>query len=448
MKAVIHIGSAKTGTTTIQHFLDKNRESLKKQMIFVPPGFSAVFPAHHKLGVATYLPDAWESWPIFSFLGHLHYNTFVRKDFPSIEKNLSPKDQEKLWVGYRNEIEANCRQDDLVIFSSEMFCLFLENEVERVKKLMDSLFDDVTIVLYLRRHPEYLVSAHHSQVTSGKPWNTLDFCNMPANRSELAYHKTVERWSAFGKDKLKIRLFDKREFHDNDLLSDFAHTVGFDMTELERVENQNETGLDSAEAEFLRLLNSHIPVLLDPWTYNPDRYSLPGLFSAYSRKNSVKNKKAYHLTRSEARQILDQCREGNDWIAREYLGREKLFDEDVSMYPEEVDSPHGLTLEKCAEITAHLWKDRCGVIRQLQQEKDVCAAEIHQLQQEKDAHAAEIQRLQDDFLLQNNKYIYWQYYRCKLLAKLTFGKKRKHYKAKRNLFHDQVRRIRNLRKLK
>ena len=45
-------------------------------------------------------------------------------------------------------------------------------------------------------------------------------------------------------------------------------------------------------------------------------------------------------------------------------------------------------------------------------------------------------------LLLNKNSIYLHYYRCKLLAKLTFGKKRRHYKAKRNLLHEQIRRIR------
>ena len=35
MKAVLHIGTHKTGTTTIQSFLGANREKLRKQGIFL-----------------------------------------------------------------------------------------------------------------------------------------------------------------------------------------------------------------------------------------------------------------------------------------------------------------------------------------------------------------------------------------------------------------------------
>jgi|GEM_PF-5297861 len=58
---------------------------------------------------------------------------------------------------------------------------------------------------------------------------------MQEERSFLAYRKIVERWSSvFGKDKIKERLFDKQAFYENDLLADFAHVAGFDMTGLEK----------------------------------------------------------------------------------------------------------------------------------------------------------------------------------------------------------------------
>lgn len=356
MKAVIHIGTHKTGTTTIQHFLDRNRQSLKKQGVFYPALPTRNGGAHHWLAWATYLPEAWETWPIFSFIGHpcSRHSAFNGKDVPSIKVF-----QEKLWRKYRREIERNCREDHRVIFSTEKFSYFLESEVERLKELMDSLFDDVTIVLYLRRQPEYLVSYYYTYVAmhSGA-WNIFDYLNMPEDRSILAYHQIVKRWSIFGKDKVKIRLFDKQAFPNSDLLSDFAATAGFDLTGLERVKNQNETQMGSAEVEFVRLLNARIPAILDPYTRNPRRSGqLRKSILSFSEKEHEKSKKAYHLNREEAGQILAKYREGNDWIAREYLGKEKLFDENLSMYPEEVVSGHQLTPEKCAELTAHLYNE-------------------------------------------------------------------------------------------
>jgi len=338
MKAIIHIGTPKTATTTIQYFLTKNRDSLKRQRIFVPS--TAYLTGNHiELAAATFMPAIRKS----DSQG-LWFSYFLKEGFTTV-------DQDELWKKMSREIKVHCRKDDLVIFSCEAFSDFAEQEVKRVKVLMDSLFDDVTIVLYLRRQPEYLVSLYYTSIIHGETRSALNYLSMP-----WSYNRSVRHWSIFGKDKITIRLFDKQEFHGNDLLSDFASTCGFDMTGLDRVENQYETMMDSAAIEFLRLLNSHIPRLLDHWTRNPDYHQVSSILSP-RLKNSDEKYKAYHLNREEARRILEQCREGNDWIAREYLGREKLFNEDVSMYPEEVTSPHGLTLEKCVEITAHIYKE-------------------------------------------------------------------------------------------
>ena len=349
MKAVIHIGTHKTGTTTIQNFLGKNRDSLKKQGICVPVGRFFKWAKQAELFAAVAMPEAWHSRSILSYCGHRQCVRVFKRKFTAI-------DQEKIWEEFWHRNKANRNKDDRVVFSCEELGLLTRDEVVKLGKLMKPLFDDVTIVLYLRRQPEFLVSFYNTRVLGGLQWNVYDYLDQPEEDSNLTYHEIVKRWSIFGKDKLKIRIFDKREFHGNDLLSDFADAVGFDMKGLERVANQN-LSIDSSSVEFLRLLNSHIPATYDQWTLNPVRLQLRKCFDAM-----VSDKKAYYLNRSEAQRIIDQFKEGNDWIAREYLGREKLFRDDVSMYPEEVPSPHNLTLEKCAEITAALWHERCQQI--------------------------------------------------------------------------------------
>ena len=347
MKAVIHIGAAKTGTSTIQDFLGKNRLALKKQGIVIPTSSASWCTGYQAdLVVAACSRDKWMG-------GTSRITTLL--------KPLSTSaDQDQLWKNYRHKIETNCHENDIVVFSCETLYFFDEHEVTRLKELMDTMFDDVSVVVYLRRQPEYLISHYNTSVRMGASGNY--WSDFPPRLHCPNYGEVVKRWSIFG--KVKVRIYDKREFYNNDLLSDFSHTVGFEMAGLEPLENQNES-MGSAEVEFLRLLNSHVPRFLAPGTLNPGYDSLETCFQGLA---PGEKRTAYHLTRSEAQHILDECRVGNDWIAREYLGREKLFSEDVSMCPETVDSPHGLTLEKCVELSALLWKERCEKIRQLQEE--------------------------------------------------------------------------------
>jgi len=385
MKAIIHIGTPRTGTTSIQDFLGKNREVLKKQGIFIPTS-SAGWCTGNQVDLAAVAcdPTKWAG-------GACWFTTMLPAGYTTT-------DQDKLWEECRHKIIANCTEDDQVIFSCEQLVFFDKHEIERVKTLLGSTFEDITVIMYFRRQPEYLLSSHYIYVCIGETKNVFDF----HNQHPMDYREIVKRWSLFGKDKIKIRLFDKQEFYDNDLLTDFAHAVGFEMAGLERVEKTNEA-MGSAETEFLRLINFHIPRRLDPNNYNLDHDYLAKLLQSRNRKDNEASKKNFPLTQGKAKQILEQCREGNDWIAREYLRREKLFSEDVSMYPEEVDSPHGLTLEKCAEITAHLWKERCGVIGQLQQdvytirsEKSACDVEIQRQQTEIQHRDTEIQHQQTE----------------------------------------------------
>ena len=359
MKAVIHIGTHRTGTSAIQHFLKQNRESLKKQGVFIPTGQFSGWAKQPEVFIVAANPEQWHLHPLLFQCGHFLGNQVFKK-------KMTQKIQEGRWKTFWHNIQKNCKQDDLVVFSCEELELLTKGEVGNLRTLMNSLFDDVTIVLYLRRQPEFLVSFYNSAIRlRAMQWNLPDYLKQPDEQSILAYHELVKRWSVFGKNKLKIRIFDRREFLNNDLLSDFANVIGIDLHGLKRVEDQN-LSIDSSKIEFLRLLNAHIPAF-EQCVRNPASVQLLKCFNSIF--GSVeKSQKAYHLTRQEARYILDMCKEGNDGIAREYFGRETLFSDSVSMYPEEVASPHNLTIEKYAEYTAALFgelRERQKIARQL-----------------------------------------------------------------------------------
>lgn len=53
-----------------------------------------------------------------------------------------------------------------------------------------------------------------------------------------------------------------------------------------------------------------------------------------------------------------------------------------------------------------------------------------------------IKKIEGKVAYMQRKSIFWDYYRCKILSKITWGNKRKHYKQKRDKLHEQVRKIR------
>ncbi|MDR1957486.1 MAG: hypothetical protein LBQ54_00280 [Planctomycetaceae bacterium] len=245
-----------------------------------------------------------------------------------------------------------------VLFTYEGFSGLDDSSIVALKNWLDQFFEDFRIVVYLRRQPELQVSLY-SQLHKGA-WlfkNHFAFdieSRISANyiSQHSQYQELLDRWSAvFGKEKVAPRIFDRKEMVQNDLIADFCAAIEIDENGLERVPSLNES-LDAEATEFCRLLTPYLPLIEN------SEWKMPrGEWSVRMEKLFGKSgNKGYHLNREQAEAIVDYYRESNNAVAREYFGREQLFSDDVSMYPEET-KPHHLTVEKCAEITAVMWKD-------------------------------------------------------------------------------------------
>ena len=72
MKLILHIGTAKTGTTTLQHWFASNRESLQAQGIYYPKSLGKV--NHRALSIFAMNPerpdDSFYRNKIFSVADH------------------------------------------------------------------------------------------------------------------------------------------------------------------------------------------------------------------------------------------------------------------------------------------------------------------------------------------------------------------------------------------
>lgn len=70
-----------------------------------------------------------------------------------------------------------------------------------------------------------------------------------------------------------------------------------------------------------------------------------------------------------------------------------------------------------------------------------------QLKSEKEKMETELKQLQEQtMLLSNASAVRFQYYRCKMLSKLLWGAKRRHYRKKAEALHQKLRKIRRIRK--
>jgi hypothetical protein len=185
----LHIGRHKSGTSSIQHFLNQNRAALERDGFLYPAPASGV--AHH----------AWSA---------------TIKD---VQKGL--RDASALGA-LRAMFDQYAASGKTVVVSSEDFQNILKPQLVR-----DALGrHDVTVVIYLREHFAYAWSSYAQRVQANR--FTLSFLEFLENFSQ-DYLEFLNRWaSAFGTSSIKARIFDRSRLKSGDVVEDFCAIVGID----------------------------------------------------------------------------------------------------------------------------------------------------------------------------------------------------------------------------
>lgn len=226
MRIILHIGTHKTGTTSIQDVLRASSDALQRAGILFPeagcpPGLSG----QHML-----------AWSVLSSKHH---------------KLPSPKPP--VWEALWREIDT--LRPRKVILSAEAFSRADESEVEVIRKKMEG--KEVSVVCYLRDPAAYLKSAYKQQVKMGKCSDSFSSF-VKDGVKDVDYKSLVDRWArVFGASNVHVRPFD--EAIQRGLLSDFAQVAGIDESTLVRASRSNVSPPD-AIIQVVRYLN-----LLEQW---------------------------------------------------------------------------------------------------------------------------------------------------------------------------------------
>ena len=150
-RAILHIGTFKTGSTSIQAFLGDNAALLARQGVYFP--HSPGRPNHH--GLAVYALSGRMTTGLIRYL------------------ELEDADRRET---SRTEVAAalNAELSELpivistVIFSSEHLCgLQTVEEIERLRQLLAPHFSEIGILVYLRRQDQRIISDYTQKVRDG-----------------------------------------------------------------------------------------------------------------------------------------------------------------------------------------------------------------------------------------------------------------------------------------
>lgn len=233
---VLHIGSGKTGTSSIQHFLKQNRTRLARSGTLVPrePGEDR----HVQLGLYIKSDEVLESRLSWKRLGFSSPAEF-RRDF-------------------RRRLVSEIEESGLsrVLMSDEGLYASSEPALGRLRELVDEIARSLRLVVYLRRQDDFACSRYQQSVKTGCVQPLSEWLQEEKDWF-YDYARLLERLDRIlAPTELVVRRFERDRFVDGSLSQDFLVAAGVEshQEELTQVQNRNES-LDAESVEFLRLLN-------------------------------------------------------------------------------------------------------------------------------------------------------------------------------------------------
>jgi len=214
-RCFVHIGSEKTGTTSIQRYFGRNRDSLREQGFWYPRSC-----ASPKADVHRPLSDA------------------------ALGDELGPHGElaRAFETEFRQELQSGVHT---AIFSSEFFHSRVRSTepAERLKEFLSRYFDSIRIVFYARRQDHLAVSMHSTAVRSGKSAATRAIEIYERKQHHYFDHLGVANlWAGvFGDANLVCRIYERPRLANGDVIDDIAAIIGLPPDDNRRRVKANES---------------------------------------------------------------------------------------------------------------------------------------------------------------------------------------------------------------
>ena len=315
-RCILHIGTEKTGSSSIQAFLNQNRKTLLKDGILYP---------HTSIG-----GSQWE----FVALTHPCPWTMDVGEALKIEDAESRETFKMLFLENLKRQAAQSPEGQTLLISSEHFHSRLEEDaIEALKSILDTFAESYEIVVYFRRQDQLAVSHFTTQIKSGYSGSGMNLQHHSVNDRYYNFDQLVTRWSnVFGSESIKAGLYKKLSKTENGMLNDFCNKCSIDISNKTLPKWYNRS-LSAAGLKFIQSVNqiykNHEGILSAD-----DRQSL------INRLSEQNEGRFYPISKSEAETFYAKFIDSNESLRARLFPKESapLFEEDFSYYPEDAET--------------------------------------------------------------------------------------------------------------
>jgi len=313
----LHIGAEKTGSTSIQAFLQANRRRLAD--------FGYLFPR-------TPGDDNQPALAAYAMADSSRQNLMAQVRVKSDEE----LEAFRAHFSAALKAEVAAAAPERIVLTNEHCHSRIETaeELQQLADLLHSLAEEVRIVFYIRRQDQAATSLYSTALKVGQYRKKPDLTIKGDLPVAFDYWRTCRLYAdVFGKEAMRVRLFDRKRLVGGDLITDFCEILDLPSEQGWSLPATKNRSLGRLGQRFLAAFNQKRQ---DRFGEQSEHYrmALVRMLDKHFAGQGIKP------SRGAAAAFLDHFKEGNEQVRATYFPDlpAPLFGDDFSMYPEKEDA--------------------------------------------------------------------------------------------------------------
>lgn len=355
-RLILHIGTEKTGSTSIQMFLQRNRSKLNQAGIGVPTCLGDIL--HFRLQLMANDDDVDDD-----FIRNLN----LHQDLTERRRVLESWRQE-----FYKEVTNSSAKLWIVSCETLHSRLLRSSELERLRDLLSPLFSSITLLVYLRdplslaisRLTEAAKSAMSIALPKPPPKGEFDICD---------HRETLQRWrGSMGSEDFIVRLFERDFLYEGDVVRDFIHVCGIAPNDYVMPKNHNQS-LSAIGLTVVEEINRHVPRRWVDGTLIESRWLLMRHVLQHLRGG-----RPYQPTADEIALYASHYADINEWVRQHYFPERRALFKTLSTQSKRFnDEVYKVDLARIGRLISNIWLIKTAQIKQLEAYVQYLESVIH-----------------------------------------------------------------------